>query len=237
MNGWEKMFAQWQKEYYSEPFYLACQILVIVLGITYQLKSKVGQFFILFALVDFTVLNLLFYLDYFSAMNKVTYYKTVGILNSFCFLSEFLAYYYFFLQTLQSKKAKSVLRILRIGFIALTLFYLLNAFIFNIRTTTVMYYLGAIEYLFLLIPCLVYFYELFTIPSLQNLLQRPSFWIASGIFFISFISIPYYTIASYLFYSELQYTSPLNAALFILPLGITFLFLSKAFTLKTELTT
>jgi hypothetical protein len=237
MNGWEKMFDRWQKEYYSEPFYLACQILAIILGLIYQRKNKVGQFFILFILIDFTVLNLLFYLDYFSGINKKIYNEIVGVLNSLCFLSEFLAYYYFFRQTLHSKKAKTVLKIMRIVFVLLALLYLFNAFIFKIRPITTMYYLGAMEYLFLLFPCLVYFYELFTLPSLQNLLQRPSFWITSGIFFISFLSIPYYTIISYIDYHRSQYTYPLNAALFILPLGITFLFLSKAFACKTELTT
>jgi hypothetical protein len=237
MNGWEKMFAQWQKEYYSEPFYLACQILAIILGLVYQRKNKVGQFFILFILVDFTVLNLLFYLDYFSGIERKSYSKSVGIFNSFCFLSEFLAYYYFFLQTLQNNKIKRFLKISRVVFIMLVILHLSNAFVFNIRPSKTMYYLGAIEYLFLIIPCFTYYYELFTIRSLKNLFQRPSFWITSGIFFISFLSIPYYTITSYLAYSESQYFNFLNVALFILPLSLTFLFLSKAFTLKTELTT
>jgi hypothetical protein len=232
MNGWEKMFAQWQKEYYSEPFYLACQILAIALGLLYQRKNKVGQFFLLFILIDFTVLNLLFYLDYFSGIEKKIYNRLVGIFNSLCFLSEFLAYYYFFLQTLHSKKVKSALKIMRVVFVILVFIYLLNVFIFKVRPTTTMYYLGAMEYLFLLFPCLVYFYELFTLPSLQNLLQRPSFWITSGIFFVSFISIPYYTIISYIDYHRSQYTYPLNAALFILPLGITFLFYQKPLSAK-----
>jgi hypothetical protein len=221
------MFAQWQKEYYSEPFYLACQILAIILGIIYQRKNKVGQFFLLFILVDFTVLNLLFYLDYFSGIERKAYSKSVGILNSFCFLSEFLAYNYFFLQTLQNNKIKEFLKISRVVFIMLVILHLSNAFVFNIRPSKTMYYLGAIEYLFLVIPCFTYYYELFTIPSLKNLFQRPSFWITSGIFMISLLSMPYYTITSYLANSESQYYNSLNAILFIIPLGFTFLFYQK----------
>jgi hypothetical protein len=231
------MFAHWQKEYYSEPFYLACQILAIVLGLMYQRKNKVRQFFLLFILVDFTVLNLLFYLDYFSGIERKVYNKSVCMFNSFCYLSEFLAYYYFFLHTLKNDRIKAFLRITGIVFILMVILHWSNVFIFNIRPAKTMYYLGAIEYLFFLAPCLVYFYELFTIRSLQNLFQRPLFWITTGIFFISLLSIPYYTISSYLDSYQSQYFNSLNVILFILPLGFTFLFLSKAFSLKTELTT
>jgi hypothetical protein len=237
MNGWEKMFEHWQKEYYSEPFYLACQILAIVLGFTYQRKSKVGRFFILYAIFDFLMLNLLLYLDYFSGIEKSTYRKATNVINSLCFLAEFLAFCYFFTQTLQNKKIYGVLKSIRIAFILLLLFYLVNAFVFNVRPSTTLFYLGAIGYLFLLIPSFTYYYELFTKPSSQNLFKRPSFWITSGIFFISFLSIPYYTIASYLGNVNYQYSNSLGIILFTIPYGIRFLFLSKAFTLKTKLTT
>ncbi len=100
-----------------------------------------------------------------------------------------------------------------------------------------MYYLGVIEFFFLIVPCVFYFAELFSKPSAKSLFQRPSFWITTGIFFYTFISIPYYFIIEYLLKSNYHYYYEFNVIFFAIPYGITFLFLSKAFTLKTELTT
>jgi hypothetical protein len=179
------------------------------------------------------------YLNYFSTNTNQEFRFSTYIVNSISFLCELLAYYFFFQQVLQNNLIKKIIPVLRILFIGLTLFHLLNLTLFHFQITGKgdTYYLGTIEFFFLTVPCLFYFASLFTKPSVKGLFQRPSFWITTGIFFYSFASIPYYFIIQYLNSSKYQFSDELIVLLFSLPYGITFLFLSKAFLCKTELTT
>jgi hypothetical protein len=239
MNGWEKMFDRWQKVYYGDPFMFVCELTAIVLGIIYQRKNRIGQFFILYTIIDITVLISDQYITNFSNFTVKENNFFVYISNSVVFVFELLAYSFFFQKTLQSGLIKKVIPALGIFFIGLTAFYLLHIVIYRVPKMGLldMHYLGVIEFFFLIVPCVFYFSELFTKQSEKKLLKRPSFWITTGIFFYSFVSIPLYFIADYLSKSKYQYMDELNALLFCLPFGISFLFLSKAFTCKTELTT
>ncbi len=239
MTGWEKMFDGWHKGYYDEPFMFVCEVTAIILGLIYQRKNRVGQLFIFYIAFDITVLILDQYIVYFSNFTKTESHLFVHITNSMVFICELLAYFFFFRKTLQSRSIKKTIPVLGVFFITLTSFYLLHTIIYRVPKMGFidMNYLGVIEFIFLIIPCIFYFSELFTKPSERKLLRRPSFWIATGIFFYSFISIPFFFINNYLAESEYEYRNELGALLFCLPFGISFLFLAKAFTLKTELTT
>jgi hypothetical protein len=46
------------------------------------------------------------------------------------------------------------------------------------------------ESAFLLLPCLVYFYDLFITASLRPLKDQPSFWVMTGMLFLNACSIP-----------------------------------------------
>jgi hypothetical protein len=239
MNGWEKMFEGWHKEYYGDPFMFICELIAIVLGLVYQRKNKAGQFFIWYTVLDISILVFNNYFKYFSGHTNKEFSNSLTVTNSFSFLGEILAYYFFFQLTLQNRLIKQWISILRVIFIIVALVHLLNTTVFHVSIASIrnMYYLGAIEFFFLIIPCFFYFAELFSKPSEKALFQRPSFWITTGIFFYTFFSIPYYFIVDYLSKSEYQYYYELSVALFSIPYGITFLFLSKAFLCKTELTT
>jgi hypothetical protein len=239
MNGWEKMFDGWNERYYDEPFMFACELTAIILGIIYQRKNRIGQFFICYTIIDVSMLIIMVYLEYFSAITNQEFQFSTYIINSISFLCELLAYFFFFQQMLQNRLIEKIIGVLRVVFIGLTFFHLLNLLFFHIQITGKgdTYYLGTIEFFFLIVPCLFYFAELFSNPSAKSLFKRPSFWITTGIFFYTFVSIPYYFIGPYLYISKYQFSTELIALLFSLPYGITFLFLSKAFLCKTELTT
>jgi hypothetical protein len=239
MTGWEKMFAQWQKVYYGDPFMFVCELTAIVLGIIYQRKNRIGQFFILYTVFDISVLILDEYIANFSNFTRIENSFFIYISNSLVFVFELLVYFFFFQKTIQNSLIKKIMPVLGLIFIALTSIYLLHTIIYReLKMGFIdMNYLGVIEFFFLIVPCIFYFAELFTKQSEKKLLQRPSFWIATGIFFYSFISIPFFFINDYLATSKYEYRYELVALLFCLPFGISFLFLSKAFTLKTELTT
>jgi hypothetical protein len=239
MNGWEKMLTDWHRGYYQNPFMFICELTAIILGIIYQRKSRIGQFFICYTIIDISILIFMEYLYYFSKISNIGYGMYSRSLNSISYLCELLAYFFFFQQAIQNILIRKIIPILRIVFIGLTLFNILNTLVFNFPITgkTDIYFLGTIEFSFLIIPCLFYFIELFAKPSSESLFQRPSFWVTTGIFFYTFISIPFYFILQYLFNYKYQFAEELAALLFSLPFGITFLFLSKAFLCKTELTT
>jgi hypothetical protein len=238
MNGWEKMFANWHIRYYDELFMFVCELTAIIFGLIYQRKNRIGQFFIFYIILDISILIFDNYLHDFSGLTGKEFNNSLLISNSLSFLGEIAAYFFFFQLTLRNKLIKHSISVLRIVFIILVLAHLLNVFVIHRPLTgNDMYYLGAVELLFLIIPCLFYFIELFSKPSVKGLFQRPSFWITTGVFFYSFISIPMYSIIDYLLKSKYQYYNEVTWLLFSFPFGISFLFLSKAFTLKTELTT
>lgn len=239
MNGWEKMLEDWNERYYDVPFMFVCEASAIILGLIYQRKNRIGQFFICYTIIDISILIFMEYIYFFTDVNKEQRKFIEYNSNSISFLCELLAYYFFFQQVIRNSLIKKIIYVLRIIFISLTIFHLLNLTLFHFQITgkNDTYYLGIIEFFFLIIPCLFYFTELFTKPSAKNLFQRPSFWITTGIFFYTFISIPYYLIIQYLDSTKYQFSTELIVLLFSLPFGISFLFLSKAFLCKTELTT
>jgi hypothetical protein len=239
MNGWEKMFDRWHKQYYGEPFMFVCELTAIIIGLMYQRNNKLGQFFIFYIIFDIIILILDEYFANFSNFTKKENSLFVYVSNSVVFVIELLAYFFFFQKTLQSRLIKKIIPALSLFFIMLTSLYLLHTIIYReLKMGFIdMNYLGVIEFFFLIVPCIFFFSELFTNPSEKRLLQRPSFWIATGIFFYSFISIPFFFINDYLAKSKYEYRYELVALLFCLPFGISFLFLSKAFSCKTELTT
>jgi len=59
------------------------------------------------------------------------------------------------------------------------------------------YSITAIESLFIIIPCLFYFYELFLAQQI-DLRSHPSFWIVSGILFYNCCSIPIFLLFDYI---------------------------------------
>jgi hypothetical protein len=238
MSGWEKMFADWHKGYYSELFMFICELTAIIIGLIYKRKDRIARFFIFYIILDITILVFDQYIIYLSGLDRKKAGLFVNVLNTFIFLIELLVYFFFFQKILQHPLIKKIIPILRLIFIGLTSFYLLYVTIYHTLKVGSFdtYTLGVIEFFFLIVPCIFYFLELFSKPPEKKLLNRPSFWIATGIFFYSFISIPYFFIVNYLFKSKYHYIFELDALLFCLPFGISFLFLSKAFTLKTDLT-
>jgi hypothetical protein len=238
MSGWEKMFENWNTRYYDSPFMFLCELTAIILGLIYQRKNKIGQFFICYTITDILILILNNYLMNFSSLTKKEFNDSLLITNTFSFLGEILAFLFFFQLTLQNKLINRLIPFLRSIFVLLAVLHLLNLFIFHRPITeNDMNYLGVIEFFLLIVPCLFYFAELFSKPSLISLFRRPSFWITTGIFFYTFFSTPYYFIIEYLAKSDYRYYYELSVIFFAIPYGITFLCLSKAFTLKTKLTT
>lgn len=97
--------------------------------------------------------------------------------------------------------------------------------------------LGVLEFILILPFCILYFIQVLDKISELNLAERPSFWIVTGIFFFSAISIPYYLLENFFLKSKFEFRYILSATFYYLPFSINFIFLSKAFLCKKTLTT
>jgi hypothetical protein len=150
---------------------------------------------------------------------------------------ELLVYYYYFFRTLTGKITRKVIILMAIFYSLLILIYMLTSFDFlTNRFTYISYVLSAAEFIFLLPFCLLYFHQLLNNTSTIRLFDRPSFWIVTGIFFYSFVSIPFLLLVPYINKNFSGLSSALAAAFYYAPFICNFIFLSKAFLCKKHLT-
>jgi len=90
-------------------------------------------------------------------------------------------------------------------------------------------YITAPEAAFLVVPCLIYFYELFLTKNLHPLTAQPAFWVITGILFLNACDIPLLLTAK-LMGSYFRDVFSLNYILYI----ILFLLLIRAFLCPPE---
>jgi hypothetical protein len=213
------------------------ELIAIIIGIIYVRKQKLGLFFLLYLGFDFLVLNVdIFLISFLERTDKLTF-KFVVVGNSLVSAVEFFIYNYFFYKVIRDKRIRFVLKVTSISFFLFLLIALFNIqFGLPWRTGYSTKILSSIGFIFLLIPCAAFYYEIMNIKSRISLQDRPSFWITTGIFFYAVISIPYYLVDMYFLKARYEYRVALSIALFIIPFLINFLFLIKAFLCKRSLT-
>jgi len=223
----------WRKYYYTVPLMYLTELITIILGFLYAKKTFIGRLFLSYLLFDFILLNIAEFLE-IKSTPKITF---TTVTNSLVSLFELVAYYYFFARTLNNMSA---LKGIKFGFVVygtLNIVYILTRWASD--KTSQNYFLTSIptfEFLLLIFPCIVYFRQLFIEDSTIDLFDRPSFWITTGVFFFSILSIPYYLTFQLLRLSVHSDRYIFGAFLFFLPFTINFVFLSKAFLCKKPLT-
>jgi hypothetical protein len=114
-------------------------------------------------------------------------------LNTFLVI-EFVLFTNFILQVLLSRTRRIITRVLA----GIFLLILLDAWalphdhmFFFLKMISELFVL---ESLFLIIPCLFYFYELFKFPKLLPLKKDPNLWVVTGILFLSVASLPLFLV-------------------------------------------
>jgi len=237
MIEWDKLFASFSTYYYSYVLMFLIELITLVIAIKYGRKSKIGFAFLLYISFDFFVFLLGRVIAFHTNVPKEFTGTYVNTSNAIISLVELLVYYYFFSEILLNKKINMIMRMFGLIYFALIIIYSTTKFEFlTDRTTYVSHLLGTIEFLFLIPPCLVYFHNLLNNNSEIPLLERPSFWIVTGIFFFALISIPFYLMSIYLKNDINNIWFKLSAALFYIPFTINFCCLIKAFLCKRTLT-
>lgn len=107
-----------------------------------------------------------------------------GVANAFM-LFEFLTCIYFIRMHVSSVLRRRVIMIDAVIYLAFVLYCFIRA-----RQTLYTPIFFFFESLFLIVPCLVYFYELFLDINLLPLKNQPAFWIITGILFLNCFEIP-----------------------------------------------
>jgi len=233
----EKVLSELKSFYYSQLVMAFFEITAIILAFIHVKKSKIGKLFIFYLLLDFFILLTGVYLHANPDIPVLFWSNFVNVTNITVALVEFLVYYYFFSKVLYNQKIKSALYIISISFFLVWLTYLFTHFSFiTPRKTYFSYLIGVVEFILLLPPCILFYFQLLKINSSLPLLKRPSFWIVTGVFFFALISIPYYLLNNYIIKEYKEYYFILSVAFFYIPFTLNFIFLSKAFICKKPLT-
>ncbi len=217
---------------------LVAEVLALVLATNYAKKQKIGRLFIFYIAFDLIILLTGWYQVTNSSIPKkkrLLFQTTSNTLISFV---ELFVYYYYFSIVLNNRKIKILLKYFFIIFTINTLIYITTRYDFlTIRYVYISFVIGAFEMLIMIIPCLSYFVQAQKNISATPLSQKPSFWIVSGIFLFSVISIPSYLLFSFINNNgTIFYKKFFLATLYYIPFAFNFIFLSKAFLCKKTLT-
>ena len=214
------------------------ELAALIIALIYVRKNKIGQFFIFYIVFDFCILIIDTF--FISRADISIKYKTLFLnyTNPLIALTELGTYYYFFSKVLSGTRIKKLMKSLGVFYLLLIIIFVITKFSFlTSRFSYISDLLGAIEFLLLIPPCFVFFYQLINNRSELKLFERPSFWIVTGIFFFSVISIPYYVLQKYLGSNKNEFEYILSSVFFYIPFTINFAFLIKAFLCKNTLTT
>ena len=108
-------------------------------------------------------------------------------------LFEFVVCNLFILHYISSQPRRRIIRISGLLYFAVLLFV--------VFVTYPLYYdeyYTVPEAIFLVIPCLFYFYELFLTRNLRPLTDQPAFWVVTGILFLNACDIPLLVTANFM---------------------------------------
>lgn len=225
-----------QKTYYTQLIMFCVEFLALIIGIANIRVDKSIKYFLFYIAFDLTILVVNWILELLYTPHVKTF-VFINISNTLISFVELFVYFRFFQKVLFGK---GILIWLKISFqFYLTIILVHLIFVIwssNNNHQYISYSIGALEFLLLLPPCFKYYSQILNFTPEISLQERPSFWIITGIFFYSIISVPYYLLTTYISVINHEYKNLYEAAFYYIPFTINFIFLIKAFTCKKSLT-
>lgn len=229
---------RWERFYYAEVLLILTELIALILGLIYARKDKAGKWFIFYIAFDFCMIMIGYYFEF--GPEKLQSHKRyfTAYANTMVSLVELLVYNHFFRMVLKDKRIKLLLKLINWLFLIIVVIFIITRFEFiSFRYSYISNILGVFEFVLLLPFCILYYIQTFNKISALSLSERPSFWIITGIFFFSAISIPYYLLENFFRTIKFEFRHILAATFYFMPFIINFIFLSKAFICKKALTT
>jgi len=172
------------ESYYSTVVMIVATVAALIVSIKYYGRHKdlrVFTYYIAFSLAE-DVIGLC---GISAPVSRSSYLPTSIAMNSFA-LFEYIVCHLFILHYISSPKRRLVIKINLFVYPALLAFILIEKYPASI--TTPYFLLGCF---FLVLPCLLYFYELFQKVNLQPLKDQPAFWIVTAFLFHNACNIPF----------------------------------------------
>ena len=236
MTDFEKVMKYFADKSYADLITPLFELIAISIGLLFVWKQKLGLFFLAYLTIDLLMWFCDIYVEASSHLSRRHRILFVGQTNLLIAFVELSTYFYFFSKILHNKLWARVMKITLTIFTLSSIVLITTRFGFlTQRITYITDVVSTIEFLLLIPPYLIYFHELFSTDLSINLYQRPSFWIVTGIFFYSVISVPYYLVESFLLDNQPNYWPLTYLLFFSLPLAINFIFLAKAFLCRKSL--
>lgn len=197
----EKIYERWKTSFFTETLLVAILVIGLCIALKYRKKYPILKYFPIYICSLLLVfLSIYVWLIIPGVDNYIlSTFNFINYIDYMFILVELFIFSHFFYLSITNKAIKKIILGLSILFIPYFLFELCNDKFFprsisewsQSRVYTV-------ESLILLIPCFVYFYELFNKPPVLNLKNEPSFWIVVGWSFFATCTLPYSLLENYL---------------------------------------
>lgn len=208
----------------AQIFMMACSCVAIITGYFNRNKFHTLRKFYFYPLLSLVQITGFYVIDIFQVSLQTKNNIIVFTANLFL-LVEFFLIYSFFLNTLKSKGIKKLLYTIQFVYcLAVSFIWFILSSIFSLSGE-----LLVIQSFCILIPVLIYFYELFKWPTVNNLLKLPSLWISTGIVIYFACTLPLFLMKDFIF-NKRGYLKEIDLYLInFVAYGIMFLFIAKAY--------
>lgn len=237
----EKFLNTTEKRFYSDSFLFCSMIICLIFSIIYFRRNKLHSLFFAYSTIFLITIVLvqMLVLKVFKIPNQE---KDLYILliNNLLIITEFTCYYYLYYPIIKYDQLKKILLFSRFIITTSTVISIVIILILftsiNLRGIThISYLINMFEFVILLLTCLQYFFQVNKEETDLPLKDSPLFWISSGILIYVSASIPFMSAGDLLYPNEKKlYT--LFFSVHYYSLGLLFLAISKALTLKKQLT-
>jgi hypothetical protein len=226
VNTIERIISFWSRVYYIQPAVTLFGLTALAFGLIMVGRSRLGKIFLAYLLLEVLVLILdqVFYARQYSNP------AVINIANCILCIVEYLVYSYYYNHKLNWKFRK------KYCYSTLALI-LITAIIYfsGGEDQLVLHLLRLAELTFLLPLIFVYYLELFTEDTSDDIFSRPSFWITTGMLFLTVLSIQFDVVKHNFFPEGRGYFQTFTASLYYLPFIINLIFLTKAFSCRKPL--
>lgn len=234
----EKIYERWKTSFFTEAILVALLILTLYVAIRYRRKHEVLKYFPFYIggllLVFLSIYVWLIFPDIDRYIHST--FNFINYIDYFFILVELFILSNFFYQSISNKAIRKIMIAFTLLFIPYFFLELYNDKFFprsisewsKSRVYTV-------ESLLLLIPCFIYFYELFKKPPVLDLKNEPSFWIVIGWSFFATCTLPYSLLENYLRKSYSSLMTQFYSVFFIFYI-LLFITIIRAYLCKREYT-
>lgn len=238
---WENLLDSIERLHYTGILWLICSLIALIFGIKNYRKEITYQLLLIYCLSSLIMMNVIYNFILYSINLKddksIIYSETTNTVFAIVEISAFL---YFFKQILSNKFIKKLVNIFWIIFFTSCILFLIKMIDLDLSKTQIRknsYIINIFEFLLLLPLCLLYFYQLLTKDQIKpvKLIDSPSFWVVSGLFFYCIVSLPFLFIGSKIYFSS-PYLFNLMGSIHYTSISLLLLCIAKAFSCKKTIT-